>query len=402
MKLLVCDVEATIFDARYQIDGMDYKSTMWQPLARILGEEGIRQEKELHDRWERGEFPKYIDWVEATYKMHKELGLKKEQFDNLIACAEYNPGVVEFFAKLDRKRYVPVLISGGFHELVRRAQQELNIPHGHGACEYTFDKNDGLLSSHSLVPCDFEGKYEYIEILFKQYGLDKNTDWIFIGDGKNDRDIAMRAPISFAFNGHKELKEVTTYHIDDSDNCVASFAKISEILSKLTEEDYHKGYKRKIERFQDIATEKKAESKKKAPKQSEKNIIVKKEDYYNLPKLHLSEIIDKYKVAFVGLQKHYSTYKKLAEKFEGMKNFKFLVADFEHKKRKDGETLKQQDFIFICIDCLSHPQCWRIEKLGVPFAKIRRQPGSVNDPELLERAMSNVLYRYFYEGLREG
>jgi len=148
MKLLVCDVEGTIFAARYKIDGMDYASTMWQPLAQSLGDEGVRREKELHDRWERGEFNDYLDWVEATYLMHRELGLLKQTFEHLLSCAEYNPGVVEFFKKLDRKKYTPVLISGGFQELVRRAQEELNIPHGHGACEYFFDKSDGLLQSN--------------------------------------------------------------------------------------------------------------------------------------------------------------------------------------------------------------------------------------------------------------
>jgi phosphoserine phosphatase len=155
-KLLVCDVEGTIFSARYKIDGMDYASTMWQPLARSLGELGIQREKELHDKWERKEFADYLDWVEATCEMHKELGLKRKCFENLIECAEYNLGVEQFFETLDRDTFIPVFISGGFQELVNRALRELNVHYGFGACEYFFNKEDDLISWYKLTPSDFD------------------------------------------------------------------------------------------------------------------------------------------------------------------------------------------------------------------------------------------------------
>lgn len=42
-KLLVCDVEGTIFKANYQIEGVDYASTMWQPIDRTLGQEAAAE-----------------------------------------------------------------------------------------------------------------------------------------------------------------------------------------------------------------------------------------------------------------------------------------------------------------------------------------------------------------------
>ncbi|MCD4722914.1 MAG: hypothetical protein K8S13_24110 [Desulfobacula sp.] len=42
-KLLVCDVEGTIFQAKFKIDGTDYASTMWQPIA-----DAIRTKKETN------------------------------------------------------------------------------------------------------------------------------------------------------------------------------------------------------------------------------------------------------------------------------------------------------------------------------------------------------------------
>lgn len=211
MKLLVCDVEGTIFKAKYKIKGTDFASTMWQPLAQRLGESAIAAELETHRKWDNKEYNNYIDWVEETVQIHKEHKLHVTTFNNLIAEAEYNDGVVEFFQKLNRDKYVPVLVSGGFQELVRRAQKELNIRYGYGACEYEFDPITGYLSSHSMTPCDFEGKFHYVNALFAIYNLNPNKDWVFIGDGKNDIHIAEKAPLSYGINPHPELAKIVDF-----------------------------------------------------------------------------------------------------------------------------------------------------------------------------------------------
>lgn len=52
MKLFVCDVEGTIFDAKYRIDGTEYASTLWQPIVQALGEEAVKEELLTHHKWE--------------------------------------------------------------------------------------------------------------------------------------------------------------------------------------------------------------------------------------------------------------------------------------------------------------------------------------------------------------
>ncbi len=212
MKLLVCDVEGTIFKARYKIKGTDFASTIWQPIAKKLGEAAIVDEKETHRKWENNEYRNYIEWVEDTVRIHKKHKLDKDTFNSLIAEAEYNEGVVDFFKKIDRHKYLPVLVSGGFQELVRRAQKELNIKYGYGACEYEFDPETGYLSSYTMTPCDFEGKYQYVNALFAIYNLNPNKDWVFIGDGKNDIDIAEKAPLSYGINSHPELAKIVHFN----------------------------------------------------------------------------------------------------------------------------------------------------------------------------------------------
>ena len=244
MKLLVCDVEGTIFKANFRFTESQYASSMWQPLARDLSVE--KEESFSHGKWENSrKFPSeinsliesfkelllkqlqdkdinnieinelkntiseeiqknesksifeiwfdnfispmfdeekgknfycskveesgdmlqkiiediknnkykyssYMDWVDETVKIHQNAPkiskiaskgskiLTKGMFDKILNSAEYNDGVEDFFDRLDRNEYIPILISGGFQELVRRAQKDLKIRYGFRACEYSW------------------------------------------------------------------------------------------------------------------------------------------------------------------------------------------------------------------------------------------------------------------------
>ena len=231
-KLLVCDVEGTIFKAKYKIPGTDYASTMWQPIAQALGVDAIREERDSHKKWDEREklhlkgesyYSNYLEWVKDTILIHQKYNLKKETFDELISKAIYNDGVEEFFESIDKSKYIPVLISGGFQELIKRAQRELGLEYGFGACEYIWGE-DNFIKAWNLQPSDFEDKFAFLNLMFRHFNLKDTKDWIFIGDGKNDADIASRAPISFAINPHAELAAVATYTVEN-------FMDILKILS---------------------------------------------------------------------------------------------------------------------------------------------------------------------------
>jgi len=241
-KLLICDVEGTIFTA-IKIEGMDYASSMWQPLAYCLGDAGVAREVALANKWERGEFETYIEWVYESFLFHKELGLKQSDFDRILNEVTYMPGVIDFFKNLDRSKYLPVLISGGFQELVDRAKEKLGIKHGHGACAYVFDEQTGVLKDCRIAACDFDGKIDYMRCTLREYNLDEDTDWIFIGDGKNDVPIAEKAPISFAINGHEKLLQIVTYPKDALGVTITNFGQIGEIISRLSDSDFEKKWK---------------------------------------------------------------------------------------------------------------------------------------------------------------
>lgn len=50
-RFLVMDVEGTIFKATFKLHGVDYKSTLWQPIARELGDAAMDEENEMAQKY---------------------------------------------------------------------------------------------------------------------------------------------------------------------------------------------------------------------------------------------------------------------------------------------------------------------------------------------------------------
>lgn len=219
MKLMVLDIEGTLFKTNVRLPDTLFDSTIWQAIASALGPQAIKEEIETHKKWTRGEYNSYLDWMKNTITIHQRYKLSREIFMKIISSAEYNPGVVDTLNKINRSEYEFVLISGGFSELAARAQKDLRIVHAFAACEYIFGEN-GFLESYNLLPCDFEGKIDFIKLMLREYGLGPN-DWIFIGDGANDVPIAKEAQISVGYRAHDSLKQVVTYDINEFQELLA-------------------------------------------------------------------------------------------------------------------------------------------------------------------------------------
>lgn len=226
-RLLVFDVEGTLFETRIRLPSTNLDSTIWQAVAQALGPKAVIAEIETHQKWSRGEYSNYLEWMKDTILIHKKFGLTQNIFKQIISMAAYNSGVQKALAKVDRNKFEIILVSGGFRELAARAQRDFQIHHAFTACEYFFGP-EGFLSSYNLLPCDFEGKLYFIKLMLKEYGLGQH-DWLYVGDGANDVPIAKAAPISIAYCAHKDLRAVASFSIDD-------FANITEFLQKFSRE----------------------------------------------------------------------------------------------------------------------------------------------------------------------
>ncbi len=211
MKLLVLDVEGTLFQTKL-LPGTTIPSTIWQGIAEELGPDAVSEEVRTHERQRNGEYASYLDWMVDTIKIHQKYGLTQEVFRRVVDQAKYSQGVSEFFARLDRPSYRPVLVSGGFRALAVRAQRDLRIPHAFSACDYLFDAQ-GVLDFYNVVPCDFHAKLDFVKLMLRELRL-ADDGWIFVGDGPNDIPLAREAPISIGYRSHPDLATVVTHTIE--------------------------------------------------------------------------------------------------------------------------------------------------------------------------------------------
>lgn len=405
MKLIVFDVEGTLFKATMKINGTDYPSTMWQPIAYELGEAAMLEERKTHEKWDNLEYDNYLDWVKATIDIHRKYSLKKETFESLIKRAEYNEGVEDFFEALNRREWIPVLISGGFQNLIRRAQNELDIEYGFGACEYYFDEY-GYLEHYNIQPSDFDGKTQFIDTLLNTFKLNKKTDWVFVGDGKNDEAVAKQAPLAFGINLHEKLKavdgliEIHSFmdiipYLEKMNDQTQSQAPESDSSINLTQlkalDDIGRLNQRIINLKKEIRDLKQKVNDIKGKSESKEHIVkipISKIDYEKTPRQSLHELLKGINVVFLGLDEN-------SERFQKLKKIPNLRAVAGMNNRFDPKIIHHADFLFIYKNCITHSDVWHAcQGKSMPPCCFLLEP---TNNELLENALANVLYRYIYK-----
>jgi len=212
IKLIFFDMEGTIFKKAVRLSHTSVAPSAWCALAQRLSPRAYEEERLTQDKWNKGLYSSYIEWMEETIKIHKKYKLTKSLFLRVIDSIEYMPGVRNVFKFLNTERIPTCLISGGFKYQGDKALVDLGIRHSFVACEYFWDKK-GYLKSWNLLPADEEGKLDFMKLIIKEYKFSK-TDCAFVGDGENDIPIAKSVGISIAFNGSPLLQRNATYSIN--------------------------------------------------------------------------------------------------------------------------------------------------------------------------------------------
>lgn len=205
-------MEGTIFKKTYKDSKGNTAPSAWTLIAEHLGPEALKEEEETKDKWNQGKYSGYVEWMEDTIRVHKKYGLTKDFFEKVMNAVDYYPRVKETFRELKRRGYRTTLISGGFKAQADRAQKDLKINHAFAACELFWDKKGHILH-WNLLPCDYEGKIDFMKLIMKEHGL-TSEECAFIGDGKNDIHLAKVVELSIAFNGALELQKVCTHSIN--------------------------------------------------------------------------------------------------------------------------------------------------------------------------------------------
>lgn len=203
--LVIFDMDGTLFESK----------NLWLDLHKELGtlDEGKRATEKLF----YNDYEQLIDVV--IHNLWK--GKPAQPFLDLIASAEYLPGVEEGMKELKRKGYLLAIISSGPDLLVERAKRELGIEYGFGN---HLELKEGLISGRSryddgktMFPVGGKKKVPIAEELCAELGYTMK-EVTAVGDGQSDIELFRRAGRSIAFNNpHKELKRIATHVVEGND-----------------------------------------------------------------------------------------------------------------------------------------------------------------------------------------
>jgi phosphoserine phosphatase len=228
IKLVFFDMEGQIFEPHIIETKKGIAPSIWTVISRHLGPKAAAEGEATKDKWGERQYACYVDWMEDVIHIHQKYGLTKNVFYNIVNKVKYIKGVEETIKELRKRGYIVAVISGGFKNLADRAIRDLGIHHVFAACEYFFDEKTKKLKSWNLMPCDYQGKVDFMRLLIKEHGL-KAKQCAFVGDGVNDISLAKECCISIAFNGRKELQEVTTYAVNQKEKDLRGILKYLQI-----------------------------------------------------------------------------------------------------------------------------------------------------------------------------
>ncbi len=212
-RLIFMDLEGTLLRKTDHLNTGNVAPSAWALLAERLGPDALREEKETQERWNRGGYRSYIEWMQDTIRIHKKYRLNRDLFEEVMASVEEMPGARDAVETFKHRGAITAIISGALKALADRMQRAFRIDHAFAGCEYFFDEGSGELEHWNLLPSDYEGKVDLMRVLMRGHKISKQ-ECAFIGDGKNDVYLAEEVAVSIAFNAQPDLKKVCTYTID--------------------------------------------------------------------------------------------------------------------------------------------------------------------------------------------
>ncbi|MBV5341514.1 MAG: HAD-IB family phosphatase [Deltaproteobacteria bacterium] len=239
IKLVIFDMEGTIFKKTYRYDFLKNAfpekfsklcethgqedmwkdnefTSAWTFLCDILGPESYAKNKANWNKWDDGGYPGYSEWVIDTIKIHKQYGLTKSLFDDFVMKAPvYFNGVSETIHALQDRGISIAVISGGLKAMTDRISREFKIEHCYASAEY-FWSSDGTIEHWNVMPTDFSHKRGLVELLHHDLGIERQ-ECAFIGDGRNDKDIAKYVELSIGFNPKPNHRHWWSHIVEKND-----------------------------------------------------------------------------------------------------------------------------------------------------------------------------------------
>jgi phosphoserine phosphatase len=212
-RIVFFDMEGTLLKKEYRLDNGLVAPSAWTLLAERLGPECYAAEEETKKLWvAKTKYRNYLDWMQDTVDIHRRFNLTRAIFLEVINSVEFMPRAETAVARIHATGAKSILITGGFKALADRVQSRLRIHHAFAGCDYFFNELTGHVDHVNLLPADESGKVDFMRLMCREYSVDP-ADCVFVGDGKNDCDLARAVGFSIAFNAQPELVDVATTSI---------------------------------------------------------------------------------------------------------------------------------------------------------------------------------------------
>jgi phosphoserine phosphatase len=191
-------------------DGVIFKgSNFWMDLHKAYGtyEEG----KALTEKYLHTDYNTLVQHV--VYGLWK--GRDAKPYYRLVGKREYVSGVKEFFAFINRKKWITAIVSGGSLDVIKRAQRDFRI-------DYVF-ANELIIQDNKVVgytqgvAIGMHRKAEIITELCKKTHISLK-EVVYIGDSSYDIEAFKVVGKSIAFNSDSEELKKHAHIVVDSNN----------------------------------------------------------------------------------------------------------------------------------------------------------------------------------------
>lgn len=199
-KLLVFDCDGVL----------TYEKSSWRLLHRYFGSLDNSYFAELYRR----DLITYLDWmkIDIALMIHSHgKPIKKIDLEKVFSNIEIRNGAHEVIREVKTRGHIPVVISSGVDQLVRKICSELGIE----ICYYNelIYVNDELIPG-GIVNVPLKDKLRVIRDIAMKLGISLD-DTIYIGDDEWDIEVFKSIPISIAIEPCGRACGYATYVIRD-------------------------------------------------------------------------------------------------------------------------------------------------------------------------------------------
>jgi len=215
--IVAFDLEGTLIDAE-----------LFPVLGERLGNKA--QLDDITNRAMNGE-------IDFTSSLHQRVGLIKglsiSEAQRIAGSLSLSRGAEETVSGVKRLGGIPIIITGGFDILAKRAAYLLGIEY---VCCNKFNIEEGIITGIDQPIITGKGKAEKLLGLASWLGISPEH-CVSVGDGANDIEMMRATGLSIAYNGRPRVREIAKVSVEGGD-----LRRILPIIEEFASTRLERGY----------------------------------------------------------------------------------------------------------------------------------------------------------------